>query len=477
MTTDSIIIERNGKQYSALKHPILFRNSSQVYTMTGDEEPIEYISTFEEDANNYTLKIGHLFAIINAKDELSFEERIEKVIVFDKTTQKVVSGEKFNKGEFDNIFKLKDTQLFIDSIISLNKNVEDYLGTYPKFIIDGINACSWNCRNFKLNFYNMLVFNLLEFEKLINSNNVKFLETNLDVEGFSLSEANKLHQIIGLPKFAIQLIKEYKLDDYSLDLKSLADNLDGNSFKIFLDFMGNTKLLWNAKGVTSYERERKMKKFFEDCSFILEKKRNYRITDLLNYLLRQVVYYRDSNSIVFPFDEAMYLCDYIKMCENYGLTYEKYPPKIKRSHNLVAKNVSALENVSPEVEEKFKDAVKKYACVERVIHYVPDPKNPAVFTDYAFIVPHNFMSIIQEGNDMHHCVGSYGNLIIDEKARVVFMRLASKKNESLITIDIDKNFDLVEAKKAYNEDVDDEQMKVIQKWIKEIKKTATTYSI
>ncbi len=471
MKYDTLVVEYNGKQYSLLKHPFIFKGCES-YTIDSQKSEIKKISMFEESPTELKLSLGALCCEIDATDNISFYETYDNIIVIDKTTQKPISGEKLDNDTGISYLKLNDTMMFIDAIISLNVNVHNYLNTFPKFIGDNLNFNYWGNRVFTLNFFNMCIFNLPEFEKLINSNNIKFLETNLKEANFELSDASKLHQIVGLPKFAIQLIKEYKLEEYSLDLKAVADVLDGNSFKIFLDFLGNMKLVLKSqeKERSRYQRTPDFKKFFENCAFILDKKRGYKITDFLNYLLRQTMYFRDSKNLTFPMDEAMYLRDYIEMCENYGLKYEKYPAKVKRSHNLTAKNINSLQNASPEVEEKFEEAVLCYSEVERIVKYIKDPKKPEEAIEYAFIVPHDIKALIQEGNDMHHCVGSYTNKIIDGKARVVFMRLASKKNESLITIDIDEHYNLVEATKAYNEPVDDDQMKAINKWLREVKK-------
>ena len=60
-------------------------------------------------------------------------------------------------------------------------------------------------------------------------------------------------------------------------------------------------------------------------------------------------------------------------------------------------------------------------------------------------------------------------MIIAKEARIVFMRDSKDTKTPLVTIDIDENYNLVEAKKAFNEDVDVIHSKAINKWIKEIK--------
>lgn len=469
----TLVVEYNNKQYSMLSNPYLFKDVPH-YDIKEKKEVIKAISKFEETSDELILSLGTLSCEIDASDNLNFIEDFTNIIVFDKATQKCTSGNRIEKDDSHiskDFINMDSPKIFLDRIISINPNVCAYLNTYPKYLIDGLSGYGWTRNTYFRNFFNLCTFNLLELEKLINSNNTKILEANLDKEGFELSDASKLHQIIGLPKFAVQALKEMKMEEYMYELKSLSEVVDGNSLKIFLEFIDNMKLVLKVDKDGKSRMEMNMRKFINDCCFILDKKRGYKVTELLSYLLRQVVFYRDSANIVFPFAEAGYFKDYIEMNETYGLKYDRYPAKIKRAHNLTAKNIQSLIDTSSEVSDKFEEAVILYSDVEKIIKYVPDPKKPEEFTEYAFITPHSIKALIQEGNDMHHCVGSYVNKIIDKQARVVFMRLASEKNKSLITLDIDENYNLVEAKKAFNDDVDAEQMKVINKWIKEIKKS------
>lgn len=469
----TLVVEYNNKQYSMLANPYLFKDVPH-YSVREKKEVLKAISKFEETPTELILSLGTLSCEIDASDNLNFIEDFTNVIVFDKASQRCLSGNKIVKDDSkisSEFMVMEAPKIFLDRIISINENVCAYLNSYPKYLIDGLSSYGWTKSIYFRNLFNLCTFNLLELEKLINSNNTKILEANFNKEGFELSDANKLHQIIGLPKFAVQALKDMKMEEYMYELKQLSEIIDGNSLRIFLEFIDNLKLVIKADKAGKYYLETNMRKFINDCSFILDKKRGYKVTELLSYLLRQVVFYRDGFNITFPFAEAGFFKDYIEMNETYGLKYDRYPAKIKRAHNLTAKNIQSLIDTSTEVNDKFEEAVILYSDVEKIIKYVPDAKKPEEFTEYAFITPHSIKALIQEGNDMHHCVGSYVNKIIDKQARVVFMRLASEKNKSLITIDIDEDYNLVEAKKAFNEEVDAEQLKVINKWIKEIKKS------
>ena len=476
MNKDVFYIVKDGEVYSPLKCHDFFRQCigslNCVQLRDGAKEGhLRYFSRYSKEGNIAKLEIGEVMGFLDEENKPCSREDIQNTLVFDSSISKTIEGDKLDYKTWHNIGNFSDTNLFLDEVISSNENVKKYLDTIPKFIKNGLCGGYGEAHeNFVKNFYNMVVFNLLEFEKLINSNNTSFLENTLSKSDFNLSEANKLHQIIGLPKFAVSAIKDYKLDEYSIQIKALSEKIDGNSLKIFLDFLGNTKNCWTSTLVDKWTRERKMKRFFDDCNFILDESRKYKTTDFIKYILRQMMYYRDEYSFVFPWDETMYLKDYIEMCEQYGLSYEKYPPMVRRSHNLVAKNIKSLTTVNEAMEERFEEAVFTYKDVERTIEYVPDKTHPENVVEYSFIVPTCVKDIIQEGNDRHHCVGSYANKVIDGTSRVVFMRLSSEKDKSLVTLDIDKNYELIEAAKAFNEECDDIQKEVIKKWLKEIKK-------
>lgn len=276
--------------------------------------------------------------------------------------------------------------------------------------------------------------------------------------------------MVGLPKFAINSLKEMKMEEYMEPIKNLANVIDGNSLKIVLTFLERGKLIFenNFSGKEKVLRKEKMTAFLTYLTRILERG-NYKITDLLNYFLRQSFYSSSKGYFTFPINEAMYLSDYLDMCEKYGLKAEKYPSQLRRMHDIVAKNISSLEHNSKELEDEFKKAVDLYRCVEKEISINLNLDDGSKITkEYVFIVPSCIKDIIEEGNDLHHCVGSYTDKIINKSSRVVFMRLKDNIKESLVTIDIDNHFNLIEAKKAFNEDIDDEQRKALNKWLKEI---------
>jgi hypothetical protein len=158
------------------------------------------------------------------------------------------------------------------------------------------------------------------------------------------------------------------------------------------------------------------------------------------------------------------------MSEMYGIKVEKYPSQLKKQHDILAHNVKFFDKLSPVLEKKFSDAVSLYKDVEREVEVTyPKVGNEIPKKEkYVFIVPTCIKDIIQEGSDLHHCVGSYSDRIIEGKSRIVFMRLKDSPKESLVTIDISEKRTLEEAAGMGNGILTDIQEKALKKWLKEI---------
>lgn len=59
------------------------------------------------------------------------------------------------------------------------------------------------------------------------------------------------------------------------------------------------------------------------------------------------------------------------------------------------------------------------------------------YGDYTIIVPNHPDDIVNEGRDMHHCVGSYVQSVIDNKTYIVFIRHKDTPDKCYITAEVD----------------------------------------
>lgn len=465
----NLIVSYDGKKYSANPLSVISTGETSVYELTSIPEAVENIADMEETDTSITLKIGKIIFNLDAAGEPTFTTDYTKVLSFDKSSLRC-TGDKltlddvnFRNGYYGQNRSLINMVLieYLKAVTMCNENVYNYLKEKHQYLNSIIHI---PCKT--KNFINLVSFNLLEFEKLINSGNEKIVIEGLDKDDFELSDASKLHQVIGIPKVAVSAIKDLKLEFALSQIKTLSDTLDGNSLKIFFEFIQNFKIILNS--YKSYHKEDEIRKFIEDFTEVSTK--GYRTPDLLNFIMKQNFYYSASQVFGFPFEEIGYLKDYVRMGEMYGVKIEKYPSQLKKQHDLLAKNVSSLEKMSPELEKQFEDAVATYRDVEKeiTVAYPCKKGEIPVKETYVFLTPRRIKDIIQEGNDLHHCVGSYSDRIINGEARIVFMRLKGKEKESLVTIDITEDHKLTEAAGLGNCELTDIQDKALKAWLKEI---------
>ena len=99
-------------------------------------------------------------------------------------------------------------------------------------------------------------------------------------------------------------------------------------------------------------------------------------------------------------------------------------------------------------------------------------KNPLVFSNhkYSIIKPYNYLDILQEGNNMNHCVASYHNKLQNKNCEVYFMRKIDNLEESLITLEIKYENDepiLIQARGKFNStNFSEEQKSFLSTWCK-----------
>lgn len=143
------------------------------------------------------------------------------------------------------------------------------------------------------------------------------------------------------------------------------------------------------------------------------------------------------------------LYDYAKMMNTISDKFDKYPRHFLTTHKIACRNYNRMKKEFS--EDLFKKRImKKYECT---------------FGDYQFIYPENIQDIKDESVQQNNCVSSYIDKVIDGKCHIMFLRKKSAPDESLVTIEI-RNDRIVQAKRRFNNDVTDEEQKVIDNWNK-----------
>lgn len=121
---------------------------------------------------------------------------------------------------------------------------------------------------------------------------------------------------------------------------------------------------------------------------------------------------------------ATLFTDYLRICDLMRVAPDKYPMDIKDAHDRVAAAHSAQEN---KVTDLSIDSIAKAA--EKHIPTSQEYKD----SDYLIMLPHSSFDVIQEGQNMRNCVGSYIDRIAKRESLVFFIRKKDAPKESLIT--------------------------------------------
>lgn len=200
--------------------------------------------------------------------------------------------------------------------------------------------------------------------------------------------------------------------------------------------------------------------FMQRFSFIYEhyekfvdlvKTYNYEYKTLIEYLC----YLQDYDGYDYRSSIMNDLCDYnsmsskiAKVCDRKG-KYEKYPHFLKSRHMIVTKNYNIMEQ---NYKEEFFSAAYNGG-----LEY-SDRK-------YAIIEPKSSKDILKEASEMHNCVASYIDKIIEGRTHIVFMREKENIDDSLVTVEV-KLGHLCQAYQKNNNRISQEQLEFLQKYAK-----------
>lgn len=114
-------------------------------------------------------------------------------------------------------------------------------------------------------------------------------------------------------------------------------------------------------------------------------------------------------------------------------------------------------------EEKTAGAQKKYAERYPKLKYLNYDNGSGL----CIIVPKNLVSLIVEGQTLHHCVGSFVDSVSEGKDTIVFLRKADDNEAPYVTISLlmnGKSWFIDQAHGDHNSDISDEDVKFLKEW-------------
>lgn len=262
--------------------------------------------------------------------------------------------------------------------------------------------------------FSKIVINLKQFPQYeIFYNTYENLACLKNLKTSYLNKGSSPSEILQIPKSIWNTI-------YNLNQE---DNFNGCMFKqweYILPFIKNyknkpdivNKVLSIGMKIDKFKFQNIIELFTED---------NYDMDRLYDYLSEDIYTYQGIDDIKEGFQ---ILYDYIHMSKLMNVSFEKYPKSLKLRHDLATKNLNIIVTDKEKREMELVLSKDLYKDLE----YKDDI--------YEVLRPTCAQDIIEEGKRLHHCVGSYVDLVRNNQTMILFMRDKNYPKESLITLEV-----------------------------------------
>lgn len=258
------------------------------------------------------------------------------------------------------------------------------------------------------------------------------------------SEATKPHEILNVPKFMLEYIREDVTIDYYV-LESIQNHLKQIDINKLREIMSIVK------------DEGSMRELSRSIETIMQIHIDYEYTNLkklILYLFREVRLYQGIDNAQ---NASTYLRDYVRMSRAMDLEWERYPKSLKKEHDIVQMNYNLL-NRNENKRKEFKLAVEKKSYQNLVFE---DKK-----LDLVIIAPEETEDLVKEGNELSHCVSSYVDDVTRDKCKILFLRHKEEPEKPLATIEV-RGLNIRQARGFANRQLNDEQKEFLSIWAEE----------
>ncbi len=331
------------------------------------------------------------------------EGHVQKLI---KAFEKVHSGNGFRDMLYDK--RCEKGRLDIKVLIQYFY----YLGKYPQ--LEQIVKAG----------YGAVVRDIMQFSPQVVNRRIQYL----------FKSATREKNIVELPSFVREFIKSdpQMNDKRMLALESLykaVPNMSREDFEMFRKAF--PRYLLASRYIIRFLEEGEYS-FREVCKLVLGNRKRSAPRELL-----------------------WYQKDYIRMCRQMEIPYERFPKDIRKLHDVISANYRVRQ-----------DKIRSQAFDQKCAEY----KEVGITSDQYFIrFPHDFAELIMEGSTMHHCVASYADRVIDGTSIIFFMRKTNEAEMPYITMEFDRKGELVQARKNRNAPIgNSEESAFIRKFQKEV---------
>lgn len=325
---------------------------------------------------------------------------------------------KYNKVKnLNHYFSNKDTKKVIDGFQD-----EKY-----KIFINKIWQGENDCSNIGTLLNRLGKYSNLENYILLN------ISVNNDVT-MNTSEINKyiIKYVIERKYTITRTFQNRYLDNKDLILKIIRyinENYDNKRNEEVWDFIQGWLFEYYEKLINTYKYD--YKSLLDYIFDYLPNRENYTLN---NYNIRDLEDYANMQSV---------------MSKNGK--FNKYPRYLKTVHDITVGNYNMFKKEYS--DELFGNRI------DNKLEYMNEKEK------YIIKVPQCCNDVKQEGVQMHNCVGSYIDKIIDGNTQIVFLRNKKDSNKSLATVEI-KNNKLCQAFRSYNTKLTEEDVVFLKKYCK-----------
>ena len=279
---------------------------------------------------------------------------------------------------------------------------------------------------------------LLALEKVITGCGRNFFTQNIYKEDFELAnDRKKLRQVLGLPPAVLDFLKISRNAPLYGKFKKVADTRDVNDCSTIIEYIN---LMEELESFTPVRQRTSIASFVETLLDISLLAPTTKMQTIINYLHNQEASFKDGVGLLLPNSEAIEMRDYLSIAKKNGIVVDPLPANLKAAHFYIISNTKYSED--KEKDEEFAKAVDVYKHLEEEGE------------DYVVIAPKSIKDMVVEGQNQHHCIASYVDMVCAKKAIVLFLRKKESPEESFISFEVTEDGEFVQIKGKYDADIE-----------------------
>lgn len=162
----------------------------------------------------------------------------------------------------------------------------------------------------------------------------------------------------------------------------------------------------------------------------------YRLYNITQEEWGVIAYYLSRNKMWEYDGSACKVCEYIKLCRDMN-------KKPQKQNNFPREYIETKKTYELNKQEYENNRLRgNYAKQEKAFTFT--------YGEYSVFCPTCAKDIIDEGANMHHCVGSYVNQVVNNSTYIVFIRKTNEPNQCYITCQVGTNGELGQYFLAYD---------------------------